>query len=53
VFTTTTTNRIVFFINLTLELKKMTKYNEVFHKIQQLKMKELWDNKEDECWGIL
>jgi hypothetical protein len=26
------------------------KYSELLHKIQQEKMKELWDNKEDEVW---
>ena len=41
-------------------LEKMTKifivvreknqYDEFLHKIQQPKMKELWDNKEDEVW---
>ncbi|MDP4012106.1 MAG: hypothetical protein Q8R00_00670 [Candidatus Nanoarchaeia archaeon] len=41
-------------------IKKMTKlfetsqkrnqYDEFLHKIQQPKMKELWDNKEDEAW---
>jgi hypothetical protein len=25
-------------------------YDEFLHKIQQPKMKELWDNKEDEAW---
>ena len=25
-------------------------YDEFLHKIQQEKMKELWDNKEDEVW---
>ena len=25
-------------------------YDEFLHKIQQQKMKELWDNKEDEAW---
>ena len=25
-------------------------YDEFLHKIQQEKMKELWDNKEDEAW---
>jgi hypothetical protein len=41
-------------------LRKMTKifihsktknqYDEFLHKIQQQKMKELWDNPEDEAW---
>jgi len=25
-------------------------YDEFLHKVQQHKMKELWDNKEDEAW---
>ncbi len=25
-------------------------YDEFLHRIQQAKMKELWDNKEDEAW---
>ena len=42
---------------LILELIKFYKnvsinnqYDEFLHKIQQEKMKELWDNKEDEVW---
>ena len=31
-------------------MKKMNTYDEFLHKIQQQKMKELWDNKEDEAW---
>ena len=31
-------------------LKKRNQYDEFLHKIQQAKMKELWDNKEDEAW---
>ena len=30
--------------------KQNNQYNEFLHKIQQSKMKELWDNKEDEAW---
>jgi len=37
-------------INLFKEMKKRNQYDEFLHKIQQLKMKELWDNKEDEIW---
>ena len=39
-----------------LELIKMagegskSQYDEFIHKIQQAKMRELWDNKEDEAW---
>lgn len=31
-------------------IKKKNQYDEFLHKIQQTKMKELWDNKEDEAW---
>ena len=31
-------------------VKKNNQYDEFLHKIQQNKMKELWDNKEDEAW---
>ncbi len=31
-------------------VKKKNTYDEFLHKIQQPKMKELWDNKEDEAW---
>ncbi len=30
--------------------KSMNQYDEYLHRIQQEKMKELWDNKEDEEW---
>jgi len=30
--------------------KEMALYGWFLHKIQQLKMKELWGNKEDEAW---
>lgn len=30
--------------------KKRNQYDEFLHKVQQQKMKELWDNKEDEAW---
>ena len=30
--------------------KAHNQYDEFLHKIQQPKMKELWDNKEDEEW---
>ncbi len=32
------------------ENKRRRQYDEFLHKIQQKKMKELWDNKEDEAW---
>ena len=31
-------------------IKERNQYDEFLHKIQQPKMKELWDNKEDEVW---
>lgn len=31
-------------------IKSKNQYDEFLHKIQQAKMKELWDNKEDEAW---
>lgn len=30
--------------------KNNNQYDEFLHKIQQNKMRELWDNKEDEVW---
>ena len=33
-----------------IELKNRNQYDEFLHKIQQPKMKEIWDNKEDEVW---
>ena len=37
-------------INVFVSVKKNNQYDEFLHKIQQQKMKELWDNKEDEEW---
>jgi hypothetical protein len=37
-------------IKMFQEIKKKNQYDEFLHKIQQAKMKELWDNKEDEAW---
>jgi len=31
-------------------LQKRNQYDEFLHKVQQPKMKELWDNAEDEEW---
>ena len=31
-------------------VKKKNQYDEFLHKIQQAKMKELWDNREDGAW---
>ena len=30
--------------------KKKDQYDKFLHEIQKIKMKELWDNKEDEVW---
>jgi hypothetical protein len=35
---------------LFMDVKKKNQYDEFLHKIQQEKMKELWDNKEDGVW---
>ena len=32
-------------------LKQRNQYDEFLHKIQQPKMKELWNNKDDEAWN--
>jgi hypothetical protein len=32
-------------------LKKGNQYDEFLHKVQQPKIKEIWDNKEDEIWN--
>lgn len=41
-------------IKIMLELfkraKRKNQYDEFLHKIQMKKMKELWDNQEDEAW---
>ena len=37
-------------IELFKNVKKRNQYDEFLHKIQQQKMKELWDNEEDEAW---
>ena len=33
-----------------IRLKEQNQYDEFLHKIQQPKMKELWNNKEDKAW---
>jgi len=35
---------------LFINVRQRNQYDEFLHKIQQPKMKELWDNKEDEVW---
>jgi len=37
-------------IKLAKESKNRRQYDEFLHKIQQAKMRELWDNTEDEAW---
>jgi len=37
-------------IEIFKSMKKKNQYDEFLHKIQQQKMKELWDNREDEAW---
>lgn len=41
---------IVDLIELANNSKMKNQYDEFLHKIQKTKMKELWDNKEDEAW---
>jgi len=37
-------------VKIFVESKKRNQYDEFLHRIQQPKMRELWDNKEDEAW---
>jgi len=37
-------------IKIFIKFKERNQYDEFLHKIQQPKMRELWDNKEDEEW---
>lgn len=37
-------------IALSKSVKARNQYDEFLHKIQQPKMRELWDNREDEAW---
>jgi len=37
-------------VKIFIESKKRNQYDEFLHRIQQSKMQELWDNKEDEAW---
>jgi len=41
---------IVNLVEIFKKLKMKNQYDEFLHKIQQHKMKELWDNAEDEVW---
>jgi hypothetical protein len=38
-------------IKTTKEHRSQRQYDEFLHTIQQAKMKELWDNEEDEAWA--
>ncbi len=38
-------------IAIFLSAKKRDNYDKFLHHAQQSKMKELWDNKEDEAWN--
>ena len=37
-------------IKVFISLKKRNQYDEFLHKIQQQKMRELWDNEDDADW---
>jgi len=37
-------------IEIFKSIKKKNQYDEFLHKIQQQKMKELWNNRDDEAW---
>ncbi|MDD5182419.1 MAG: hypothetical protein PHC66_04605, partial [Candidatus Nanoarchaeia archaeon] len=37
-------------IGVFVRIKKKNQYDKFLHRIQQAKMKELWDNNEDEAW---
>jgi len=37
-------------LKIFLTLKNSNQYDEFLHKIQQPKMNELWNNKQDEVW---
>ncbi|MBS3137525.1 hypothetical protein J4232_03765 [Candidatus Woesearchaeota archaeon] len=41
---------LVKLVNVFNVVKKKNSYDEFLHKIQQPKMKEIWDNKDDEDW---
>ena len=40
-------------LKIFIKMKERNQYDEFLHKIQQEKMRELWDNKEDEDWEKL
>ena len=37
-------------IELFAKLKERDQYDKFLHEVQKSKMKEIWDNKEDEAW---
>ena len=41
---------IIHLIEIFKNVKERNQYDEFLHNIQQPKMKDLWDNKEDEVW---
>ncbi len=41
---------IMHLIELEKNARLRNQYDEFLHKIQQVKMRELWNNKEDEAW---
>ena len=41
---------IINLIKMAKDSKNKRQYDEFIHKIQQAKMKQLWDNQEDEAW---
>ena len=45
-----TYNEIISYLLKMAKGQKASQYDEFIHRIQQAKMKELWDNKEDEVW---
>ncbi len=40
-------------IDVYQEVRKRNQYDEFLHKVQKEKMKELWDNEEDDEWEKL
>lgn len=41
---------ILHLVELAKKVEARNQYDEFLHKIQQPKMKEIWDNKKDEVW---
>ena len=37
-------------ISLFKQIKRTNQSDKFLHNVQQIKMKELWDNKDDEAW---